>query len=440
MKKNLYRNIVLGFAFIILIGTFLLMLPISHYGQLNFLDALFTATSAVCVTGLIVKNTGTDFTIFGQIILTLLMQIGGLGFMTFATLIFLSLGKKLSYKEKLILGQQFGTSSFRDILKFTLRVFKLALIIEFFGFIFLFIGFLKYFDFKHALFYAYFHAISAFNNAGFSTFPDSLMHFVDDLIINLTICSLIVLGGLGFIVYDDLINYRKKLKRHLSLHTLIVLSVSFFLIIFGAILFFILEKNGVLKNLSWNGKLFASLFQSITTRTAGFNSVDFSQLKDITLFLVIVLMFIGGAPGSTAGGIKVTTVGILTATFWRILRGHEDVQFWNRRVKSSTVFQAFFLLTLGLMICIVSAFIIADTQKVNVIAAMFEVVSAFATVGLSVGDGSSLSLSAKFNSFGKALIILLMFMGRVGVMTFFYSILASTKKEKIKYPKGKVYF
>ena len=438
--QNIYRNIVLGFTFIIFVATILLMLPVSHHGHLSFLDALFTATSAVCVTGLIVKDTGSDFTIFGQIILTFFMQIGGLGFMTFATLIFITLGKKLSYKEKLILSQQFRISSFRDILKFTLKVLKLALIIEFLGFIFLLIGFMRYFDFKHALFYAYFHAISAFNNAGFSNFSDSLMHFVDDPIINLTTGTLIVLGGLGFVVYEDLINYKKRLKKHLSLHTLIVLSVSFFLMIFGAILFFILEKNGVLENLSWSAKLFSSLFQSITTRTAGFNTIDLSQLKDITLFFMMILMFIGAAPGSTAGGIKVTTVGILVATFWRVLRGYENVQFWNRRVESSTVFQAFFLLNLGLIICIISAFIIADTQKVDILSAMFETISAFSTVGLSLGDGNSHSLSAKFDNFGKLLIIFLMFIGRVGVITFFYSILASSKKDKIKYPKGKVYF
>ncbi len=440
MGKKLYRNIVLGFALTILIGALILMLPFSHKGHLSFLDALFTSTSAVCVTGLIVKNTGKDFTIFGQIVLSILMQIGGLGFMTFATLIFFTLGKKLSYTEKLILSSQFGISSFKEILKFTLRVLKISFLIEFIGFIFLFIGFSKYFDFKHALYYAYFHAISAFNNAGFSLFPNSLIHFVDDTLINITICSLIVLGGLGFIVYDEILKYKRKLIRHFSLHTKLVLFITPLLIIIGAIIFFLLEKNGVLGTLTLKGKVLASLFQSITARTAGFNTVDFSKLKDITLFFIIILMFIGGAPGSTAGGVKVTTIGVVTVTFWRVLRGHKDVQFWDRRLDSTTVFRVFFLITLALVICIISIFLISETQHVNVIYSAFEVVSAFATVGLSVGNGGDLSLSANFDTFGKLLIIFLMFIGRVGIMTFFYSLLASTKKEKIKYPKGKVYF
>ena len=338
------KILVLGFAIVILIGAFLLTLPIATEdgNGLSFLNALFTATSATCVTGLVVVDTGDTFTMFGELVILFLIQIGGLGFMTFATFLFLLLGKRISLRERLLLKEALNHVSLAGMVRLVKRVLIFTAIIEIAGAIILSIRFSFDMPIGRAIYFGFFHAISNFNNAGFDLMGGfrSLTPYVDDPIVVLTVCVLIILGGIGFIVMNELYEYHET--HRLSVHTKVVLLTTLILIIGAAILIFIFEygNDKTLGPLSYTGKVLGSLFQAVTPRTAGSNTLPIGDLTQSTLFLTIFLMFIGAAPGSTAGGIKITTFAVLVATVWSQIKGKEDVVLFRRRIVIETILKA----------------------------------------------------------------------------------------------------
>jgi len=439
IKLSPPQILVLGFLSVILIGAIVLMLPISHTKGCSFIDALFTSTSAVCVTGLIVKDTPNDFTLFGQIVIMLLIQIGGLGYMTSATIIFLILGKKIGITERLTIKEGLNIESLEGIVRFTKGVLLFTLIFELSGALLLTARFWMDHPFKDAFLYGLFHSVSAFNNAGFSLFSDNLIRYRGDIIVNFTITTLIITGGIGFIVVRDIYKYKRKDVHGLSLHTKIVLSTTAVLIIGGAVSIYLLEATNpkTFTGMTLQEKLLVSYFSSVTPRTAGFNTVDYSLFRTETLFLTIVLMFIGASPGSTGGGVKTSTFAIIIASLYATIRGLRDAVLFKRRVPSDTVSKSFLLITLAAIFCTLSTHFIITTQSTQYLSGMFEVTSAFGTVGLSVGDGGVRSLSALFTPIGKLAISFTMFIGRLGPLTLAIAV-TRRAQERFRYPEGRV--
>ncbi len=439
LKENLdpAKILVLGFAILIFIGAFLLTLPIAtEDGKgLAFLNALFTATSATCVTGLVVVDTGDTFSLFGEMIILILIQVGGLGFMTFATFLFVLLGKKISLKERLLLKEAFNTNSTAGVVRLVKRILIFTVITECIGGILLAVRFSFDMSIGQAIYYGFFHAISNFNNAGFDLMGgfNSLTDYVDDPIVVLTISSLIILGGLGFIVINELYEYREI--RTFSVHTKVVLSTTLILIVGATILIFLFEYSNVktLGSLSPTGKGLGALFHSVTPRTAGANTLSMGDLTHATLFLTIFLMFIGGGSGSTAGGIKVTTFAVLIITALAQLKGKEEVVLFKRRIVIENILKALTVAMSGIMIVVVVTFMLSITEKGHVfIMYLFEATSAFGTVGLSMG------LTPELSPIGRFIIILTMFVGRLGPLTLGFAITKRRKQEAYRRPKGKI--
>jgi trk system potassium uptake protein TrkH len=434
---NPAKILVLGFAILILLGAFLLTLPIAtENGRgLHFLDALFTATSATCVTGLVVVDTGDTFSMFGELVILTLIQIGGLGFMTIATFLFILLGKKISLKERLLLKEAFNADSTAGIVKLVKRILLFTVITESIGGILLSIRFSFDMPIGQAIYYGFFHSISNFNNAGFDLMGEfrSLTDYVDDPAVVLTVCSLIILGGLGFIVINELYEYRET--HRLSLHTKIVLSTTMILIVGAAIFIFLFEygNDKTIGQLSDSGKFLGALFHSVTPRTAGANTLPMADLTHATLFLTLFLMFIGGGSGSTAGGIKVSTFAVLVATALSQLKGKEDVVLFKRRIVIETILKALTVAMSGAMIVAVVTFLLSITEKEHdFIMYLFEATSAFGTVGLSMG------LTPELSPMGRIFIILTMFVGRLGPLTLGFAITRRRKEEAFRHPKGNV--
>jgi trk system potassium uptake protein len=440
-KKMFYLDppkiLVLGFSFIILIGAFLLTLPAATVDGkgLPWLDALFTATSATCVTGLVVVDTGTTFTLFGQLVILALIQIGGLGFMTFATLFALILGKRISLKEKLLIKESLNNLSIDGVVRLVKRILIFTAVIELIGSILLAIRFSFDMPLPKAIYFGFFHAISNFNNAGFDIMGDfrSLTGYVDDPLVTLVVCTLITLGGIGFIVMNEVYEYRQT--RRFSLHTKIVFIMSSILVVFGTILIFILEYHNpkTLQPLSPLGKFLASLYQAVTPRTAGSNTLNIPDLTQPTLFLIIFLMFIGASPGSTGGGIKTTTFATLLGAVWSNIKGKEDVIFFRNRILYDTIYKALTVTVSGLFVVMTITMLLTITEpNKDFLMILFEATSAFATVGLSTG------LTPELSPIGKILIILTMFAGRVGPLTIAYAVALHRKPDPFKFPKGKI--
>ncbi|MDH4232042.1 MAG: TrkH family potassium uptake protein, partial [Nitrospirota bacterium] len=386
MKKqiNPARTLILGFLSIIAIGSVLLMMPFSTVNAISPVDAVFTATSAVCVTGLIVKDTPRDFTIAGQIIIMLLIQIGGLGYMTSATIISLVIGKKIGLGERLIMKEALNVINLEGIVRFTKAVLLMTLLFEFAGAVLLSLRFMGDLPGHKAVYYGIFHSISAFNNAGFSLFSDNLMKYRGDVTVTSVISALVITGGIGFIVVSDLYNYWKKKVLRISVHTKIVLVTTFFLILTGAVLIYYFEHSnpGTFRNLPLKERLLASYFASVSPRTAGFNTVDYSYMKIETLFLTIILMFIGASPGSTGGGVKTTVFAIVLASMVSIIRSMRDTVIFKRRIALEIVSKAHLLIVLGLVFVIIMSLTVIRLEHTTYLASMFEVTSAFGTVGL----------------------------------------------------------
>lgn len=433
---------VLGFGALILFGALMLNLPISTQSGENvgFLNALFTATSAVCVTGLIVVDTSTYWNEFGQFIIITLIQTGGLGFMTVATMFSLITRKKINLRERLLIQESLNQVNLSGLVKLTRYIIVMTLVIEGIGALLLSFVFIPKLGLAKGIWYSIFHSISAFCNAGFDLMGSvtgapfsSLNYFVDNALINIVICSLIVLGGIGFPVLLDIINNKKYSK--LNIHSKIVLNTTAILIIIGFLFIFIVEFNNGLGTLSIKGKVLSSLFQSITLRTAGYTTIDLTVLGESTLFFMIILMLIGASPASAGGGLKTTTIATLFLTVKAFILGKEDIEVYQRRISTSTVRKSLGIFFIGVSLVLFGTLALTIISPgFNLIESAFEIASAFATVGLSIGG------SADLTSLGKIIVIIFMFLGRVGSMTIFIALLSrsSKVKSKIRYPEGKI--
>ncbi|WP_068620089.1 TrkH family potassium uptake protein [Paenibacillus tuaregi] len=431
--------LVLGFAAIIMLGTLLLMLPISNVGgkSLEFINALFTATSATCVTGLVVKDTGLDFTTFGQVVIMVLIQVGGLGFMTMATLFSMVFKRKISLKDRLLLQEAMNQNTMEGIVRLIRKVLTYSIVIELCAAIIYSIRWAFDMPLGRAVYYGLFHAVSMFNNAGFDLFGGyrSLTMFVDDPVVNLVTMFLIVSGGIGFIVISDLAGFRKNRKKwKLSLHSKVVLSMTAALIVLGTVVIFIFEYTNpkTLEPLGWGGKIWGSLFQSVTPRTAGANTLDIGSLRQATQFFIIILMFIGASPGSTGGGIKTTTFTILVGAVLSMIRGREEVVLYRYRLAQERIHKAITVTMFALFFIIAVTMVLTATEDASFLSILFETTSAFGTVGLSMG------ITGKLTVLGKALISLTMFAGRLGLLTMAYALGPKKEKELYRHPEGKM--
>lgn len=424
----------IGFLSLIIIGTIILNLPIaSKNGEsIGLIDALFTASSAVCVTGLVVVNTSEHWSLFGQIAIISLIQIGGLGIMTMATSVALLMGKKIRLRERLIIKEQLNQETMSGLVKLTKYVIFVSLAIEAVGAFFLSFKFIPIYGTVKGIWFSVFHSISAFCNAGFDIVGNSLTPFVGDVWINMTICLLVIIGGLGFSVYADL--YRNKRLKTLTLHSKFVLSVTAMLLLVGTVLFFLVEFDNefTLANLSLFDKGLSSFFQSTIARTAGFNTIDIAAIRDSSAFLMIMLMFIGGSPGSTAGGIKTTTFGILILTTISTIKGEKDVGAFNRRIGENVINKSLAIIIIGLTWILIISFILTITEKAVFLDVVFEATSAFATVGVSRGITPSLT------SIGKVLITITMYVGRVGALTMAFAFGHRRRHKKFREAEGNI--
>ncbi|MFD7520700.1 TrkH family potassium uptake protein [Paenibacillus chitinolyticus] len=443
LKKSRFtppQILVLGFALIILIGSGLLMLPISSTDglPLPFIDALFTATSATCVTGLVVVDTGTHFTTFGQMVIISLIQIGGLGFMSMATLFAFILRKKISLRERLLLQEALNQGSMEGIVRLFRKVLIYSLTIEGIAAVLFTARWSVDLGFPKGLYYGIWHAVSFFNNAGFDLFGPitgpftSLTAYAGDFITNTVTMALIVLGGIGFIVMSDVMDYRKT--KRLTLHSKVVLSATSILIVTGALVIFIFEYSNskTLGSLDFGGKILASFFQSVTPRTAGANTLDLASLRQASQFFMIILMFIGASPGSTGGGIKTTTFTMLVGAIVAMVRGKEDIVFFRNRLGKERILKAITLTMFALFLVIFVTMLLSTTEDHEFLMILYEVTSAFGTVGLTLG------LTTKLTVFGKVMIALTMFAGRLGPLTLAYALQPKAEKELYRYPEGKI--
>ncbi|ACT03426.1 TrkH family potassium uptake protein [Paenibacillus sp. JDR-2] len=430
------RILVFGFAMIIVIGAVLLSMPIasSDGSRLPFIDALFTATSATCVTGLVVVDTGTYFSTFGKIVILSLIQIGGLGFMTMSTLIALVLRKRISLKERLILQEAMNQTSMEGIVRLIRRVIFYSLTIELVGAALFAIRFAFDMPFGRAAWFGLFHSISFFNNAGFDIFGHfrSLTMYVGDPLVNIVSMLLIIFGGLGFVVMADLLDFRKN--KRLSLHSKVVLSTTGILIAAGALVIFIFEfsNSNTLGSLHWGEKILAAFFQSVTPRTAGANTLDYTQLRQATVFFTVILMFIGASPGSTGGGIKTTTFTTMVGAVIAMIRGRDDIVLFHYRLGKDRIFKALTITMLSLTLVIFVTMLLSTTEDQQFLKILFETTSAFGTVGLTIG------ITPELTFFGKMVIALTMFAGRLGPLTLAYALGPKTERELYRYPEGKI--
>ncbi len=439
--------IVFSFLVIISIGSILLFLPVSTNanGSMNFVDAIFTATSATCVTGLIVKDTGSFFTPFGQIVILVLFQLGGLGIMTFSVLFAILLGKRLSISNNIVIQDTLIGSNKGSISKLLKNIVKVVLSIELLGAIFLFLrwNILNIENIWHNFYSAIFHSISAFCNAGFSLYKTSFIKYSSDVYINIIMMLLIITGGLGFIVLLNIPKLKlwKKNRRNIwatiDLQTKIVLITSIVLILVGTIFLLLLENNSLMKNFSIKQKFLTSTFQAVTARTAGFNTLLIANLKQASLFFLIILMFIGASPASTGSGIKITTFVILIATITAMFKNKDQVSVFSRTIPKEIVREVILIFVFSLSWVIGISFLLLVFQNLefhstSFIKILFETTSAFSNVGLSTGITSNL------NTISKILITITMFVGRLGPLTLAWAVMLHRGKIFYKYPEEKI--
>lgn len=436
---NPTQILVVGFAMTILVGALILMTPLSSAsGQwTDFVSALFTATSAVCVTGLIVVDTGTYWSGFGQFVIIALIQIGGLGFMTFTTLAFFIARKRIGLKERMVLQEGFNAYNLGGIVKYTKYVLFYTFIVELIGAVFLTIGFAPDYGLGRGIVMGVFHSISSFCNAGFDLIGNyrSITGYVDNYIITITIGTLIVIGGLGFFVASDI--FKKRSFKKLAIHTKLVLIVNTSLLLMGMILFFIFEYNNpeTIKNLPLDVKILASWFQSVTPRTAGYNSLDLASMTTASSFLTIILMFIGASPGSTGGGIKTTTFAAILLTVVSVLKGKDETEVFRKTIPMNIIKRALSVVCIALLVVTISVAILSFTEDASFLEICYEVASGFATVGLTMG------ITQELTTVGRLVIILTMFIGRLGPLTIALAIAqlqSSSSKGKYKYPDGDI--
>ena len=421
------KRIALSFFVVVFIGSLLLSLPISNVSEAGrYIDHLFVATSATCVTGLIPFTIADQYTLFGQIVIILLIQIGGLGFLTLLNMFYLLFYKRISLTNKIIMKEALNMNSMKDVGLYIKRVILYTLTIELLGALLLSVQFVGEFGLIKGLYYSIFHAISAFCNAGFDVLgPQSLIGYQTNFYINMIISGLIIAGGLGFVVWIDLIESFKKyyskfkvfkFKKYiqtLCLHTKIVIVITMFLLVSGTLVIFALENNNVntLANLKLSDQILVSYFQSVTLRTAGFASVDCALLNDSTKLFMSILMFIGGSPAGTAGGIKTVTVVIIGAYIYSLMKGHQHVKIMKKTIDENIVKSSLTIGMVSFFISIIALLVLTLSESANFIDLVFEVYSAIATVGITAG------LTPLLTDIGKIVIIILMYIGRIGPMT-----------------------
>ena len=439
--KSMTAVITLGFALLILIGALLLMMPFSSAdGSFTpFCDSLFTATSSTCVTGLIVLDTATHWSTFGQCVILVLIQVGGIGFMSLAVMLSILIKRSVSPHERMLVMQSYNMNTYERPLEFVKRIFGWTFGIELLGAVILAFRFIPDFGVAQGIYKSIFHSISAFCNAGFDIIGvgnsaiTSMGYYSEDILVNVTLMLLIVTGGLGFVVINDLVGFVRSRKR-LGVYTKLVLIITVVLILFGALGYALLEWNNpqTLAGRSVVSKILASFFQSITLRTAGFSMIDNALTTSGSQFLALILMFIGGASGSTAGGVKVVTMGILVYTVYSVAIGRKSVSIFGRRVSNDSFMRAVSIVCIQLFLVVVATFMISASADADIMTSVFEVVSAGGTVGVSLGFTPTLDLFSKF------VIIFLMYFGRVGILSITYTLTLNIrdKKSVVNYPEA----
>jgi trk system potassium uptake protein len=433
----------LHIAGLITVGGIVLSLPISAApGRVvSVLNAFFTSTSAVCVTGLIVIDVPKDLSLFGQVVLMLLIQAGGLGYMTISSLIMVAFGHRMSVHERMTLADALNVSSMEGLLRFTSMVALLTFAFEGTGALLMGLRFARDVGWAKGMWFGLFHSVSAFNNAGFALFSDNLMGYRGDLTINLVITTLIICGGLGFFVLAGLLQLRARTAVRMSVHTRLVLAVTAFLVAGGTIFILGLEWTNpkTLGPLGVGEKVLAAYFQAVTPRTAGFNTISIGDMTVPALFLTVLLMFIGASPGGTGGGVKTTTFGVIVASVWATVRGERDTTVFRRRLAQDLISRAFALALLAAFGLVIVTGLLLAVEHRDMLPTLYEATSAFGTVGLSMGfPGGVLSLSGLFGVGGKLLVMFLMFMGRVGPLTLATALAGRAATARVRYPEGKV--
>ncbi len=437
------RILIIGYATLIAFGTFLLCLPVSTNLDLHFVDALFTASSAVCVTGLTTVDIPGTFTLFGKIVILILIQVGGIGIMVLSTIFLFSIGKKVSLTSKILLRDTYNLSQGKGTLSLIKDIILFTLVIESLGAVVLFSRFYSEQTTGMGIFYSVFHSVSAFCNAGFSLFQGSFTGYTHDWILNLTISALIILGGIGFVVLSEIKNllFSRRSFSHLSLHTKLVLSVTVIILFISTAAFLLLEWNNTLKEMTIPYKFLASFFQSVNARTAGFNTVQIGQLTNETLLLTIILMFIGTAPGSCGGGIKITTFATMIIFGVSRFFGHGSPQIFYRRISDASIAKAVSLIMISFFVITIGMILLLQTEIGKVshqlsrgafLELMFENVSAFGTVGLSTGVTSTLSTA------GRLIIAMMMFVGRLGPLVIAIAVSRHGAEKKYSYAQDDI--
>ena len=423
-----------GFFCVIITGTLLLMLPFaSRDGQSEpFLNCLFTATSASCVTGLVVADTWSQWSLFGQLVILTMIQIGGLGFITVGVFISIVLRRKIGLKERGLMMESVNTLQIGGVVRLAKKIIIGTCIFEGTGAVLLAIRFIPQFGFFRGLFYGIFHSISAFCNAGFDlmggqTPYSSFVAYYDDWLVNFVIMSLIIIGGIGFIVWDDLSRNKLHFRKYM-LQTKIVLVTTAILVFGGGLLFYLLERNHLLVGMNTSGKILTSLFSSVTARTAGFNTPDTAALTDGSKLLTIILMFIGGSPGSTAGGIKTTTLVVLLLCVHSNIKQTYGINIFGRRLENDAVKRAGTILTINLLLAVTASLVIMAIQPLGFSDILFETFSAIGTVGMTTG------ITRALHPISRCIIILLMYCGRIGSLSFALAFVQSKRKPHVQQP------
>lgn len=430
----------LGFLSLILLGGILLSLPFfSRSGEAtSFIDALFTATSATCVTGLTTLNTAEHWNQYGQLIIMILIEIGGLGFMIMPIVFFSIVKKKMNLSTRIVLREALNIEEMSGVFRLMLYILKLSFVIQLIGAVALAFSFVPRFGWGKGLWFSVFHAISSFCNAGFDLLGNSLVDDQQNVYLIMVVSGLIIAGGLGFLVWRDILSLHEK--KRLSLHTKLALTVTASLLVGGTLVFLITERNG--QNLIAEGNMFQrfvnTFFMSVTPRTAGYASIDYGKMSHAGLILTMFLMYVGGTSGSTAGGLKTTTFGVLVIQVRSMFKGRERAEFYRRTIRPVAINRAFTLFFVTLTICVISVMLLSITEVIpagfGIEYLAFEVFSAFGTVGLTMG------LTPDLTPFGKVIIILLMYVGRVGILTVGFSLIARSKQAdvNVKYPEESV--
>ena len=432
-----HQLLTLGFITIITIGSFLLSLPIAsaNGSSQSFIDAMFVATSAISTTGLTVVDIGSFYSLFGQIVILLLVQIGGLGYMIFIVMIVLELGVKLSLGGKLILEESLSSPPYEEIAHFSKAIIFITFLFEFLGAAVLSLYWMREFPIKHAIYLGIFHSISAFCTAGFSLFTDNICAYRDSIVVNVMIDILCICGGIGFFVIYDIYNtlFRKTREgespKKLLTHTKLVLIMLPILLLAGTLLIYLSEWSTVMP--SFKDRLLTSVFTAVSaSSTTGFNTLDIGTMKIMGLTTMILLMYIGASPGGTGGGVKTTTFGLLISSFVSVISMKDELIIFNRRISSRTKDRAFAICTIAILLIMLDILILSVTEEASFMQIVFEIVSAFGTVGLSTGITPSLSMT------GKIVLSITMLIGRVGPLAIGFSIRGKCKLTPVKYPEG----